>query len=168
MEGAGLTHGGFYAHFTDRDDLLATALEAAFRDGRETIDLLAEASTTGRPVSDFTRVYLSDGHVSTPEIGCAAAALVGDSAHASTMVQAAFSRGIGDYLDDLQSRISRGAGSALDSDPDDAALLLCAIVGAVALSRALPESDLSSSLPSRVEAALQHRLLRLIEPKRTA
>ena len=37
MQAAGLTHGGFYAHFKSKDALLVEALEAVFQESRRDI-----------------------------------------------------------------------------------------------------------------------------------
>lgn len=78
MADAGLTRGGFYAHFKSKDDLLAevlrnqsmvAALEAMKEQG---IDDPAER---WRRILDF---YLSARHRDHPEIGCMIAALAGE------------------------------------------------------------------------------------------
>ena len=45
MKEAGLTHGGFYAHFDSRDALLVEALERA---GRESGEAVTRAPSGGR------------------------------------------------------------------------------------------------------------------------
>src|SRR5215510_11422511 len=52
MKEAGLTHGGFYAHFDSRDALLVEALERAGRDSAAAVARAAE-SRRGRGVSAF-------------------------------------------------------------------------------------------------------------------
>ena len=37
MAKAGLTHGGFYAHFASKDDLVLAAMEQMFRDGQKRV-----------------------------------------------------------------------------------------------------------------------------------
>src|SRR5258705_835974 len=65
MKEAGLTHGGFYAHFDSRDALLVEALERA---GRESFDALARAAErhSVKGVSAFrslVETYLADRHL---------------------------------------------------------------------------------------------------------
>src|SRR3954453_917040 len=74
MKEAGLTHGGFYAHFQSRDSLLAAAADQA---GAESIEYLTRAIATAKPGQELMALvdtYLSDGHVAAPEQGCAMAA----------------------------------------------------------------------------------------------
>src|SRR5438874_9988671 len=74
MKEVGLTHGGFYAHFESRDALLAAAADQA---GAESIEYLTRAVAGAKPGQELMALvdtYLSDGHVATPEQGCAIAA----------------------------------------------------------------------------------------------
>ena len=77
MKQAGLTHGGFYAHFESRDALLAEAIERAGRDSAATMGQRVDASRA-RGESALRAVvegYLSDAHLSGVEFGCVVAAL---------------------------------------------------------------------------------------------
>jgi AcrR family transcriptional regulator len=77
MKQAGLTHGGFYAHFESRDALLAEAIERAGRDSAATLAQRVDASRA-RGQSALRAVvegYLSDAHLSGAESGCVVAAL---------------------------------------------------------------------------------------------
>src|SRR5262249_29286802 len=63
MARAGLTHGGFYAHFSSKDELVGEAVERA---GRQTVEMLSGA-LAGRRDEERLRstieTYLSPGHV---------------------------------------------------------------------------------------------------------
>src|SRR3982751_3541319 len=76
MRDAGLTHGGFYAHFESRDALLVEALERAGRDSGEVVTRARRQAAKG--VSAFralVEAYLSDEHLSSLDTGCPVAAL---------------------------------------------------------------------------------------------
>src|SRR5262245_65257341 len=65
MKEAGLTHGGFYAHFKSRDELLVEALARAGSDSGANIARAAEARRA-RGVSEFRAFidsYLSETHL---------------------------------------------------------------------------------------------------------
>jgi len=67
MQDAGLTHGGFYAHFENRDALVAAALErSAFR---KHATLVAHARTHPHPLAALVRAYLSRQHRDHPDDG---------------------------------------------------------------------------------------------------
>src|SRR5690242_2551362 len=75
MKDAGLTHGGFYAHFASREAMLA---EAADRAGSESVAMMERIGATAPPsraLQAMMEAYLSKAHVEGVETGCAAAAL---------------------------------------------------------------------------------------------
>jgi AcrR family transcriptional regulator len=77
MKEAGLTHGGFYAHFASRDALLAEALEHAGGQSnarvRERMRVRIAAGET--PLSALVNEYLSEPHMAALELGCPVGAL---------------------------------------------------------------------------------------------
>ena len=133
MRQAGLTHGGFYAHFESRESMLSEALERA---GRDSEVAMAEriAAQQARGASAFRALidlYLSDAHLSGTEHGCVVAALasemprqLGDLAKASAARVRALTALI-------QRCLPTGA-------PKDHAMVVAGtLVGALQLARAL-------------------------------
>jgi AcrR family transcriptional regulator len=80
MKEAGLTHGGFYAHFANRDALLAEALEHAGGQGNARLRerMRARAAAGESPLSALVNEYLSDVHMDALEVGCPVAAVSSD------------------------------------------------------------------------------------------
>src|SRR3954463_14180287 len=73
MSDAGLTNGAFYAHFSSKEDLVASVLADQLRAQRESVD----AEPTGRAgLEAFIRDYLSPQHRDHPADGCPSAALL--------------------------------------------------------------------------------------------
>src|SRR5215470_8334802 len=81
MKLAGLTHGGFYGHFKDREDLIAQAVVQAARDSMLAGD---------KPGIEALRSYLSTDHALHPERGCVVAALGGEAARQKGPVRRVF------------------------------------------------------------------------------
>src|SRR5262245_45351892 len=77
MKEAGLTHGGFYAHFESRGALLAEALEQAGRASAEVLaeQLQARQAAGETPLRALIESYLSEAHLAGAELGCPVAAL---------------------------------------------------------------------------------------------
>src|SRR5215813_14529378 len=77
MKEAGLTHGGFYAHFKSRDALLAEALERASRQSSKVASTAAEqrAAKGVSTLRSLVEVYLRDDQITSLEAGCPVAAL---------------------------------------------------------------------------------------------
>jgi TetR/AcrR family transcriptional repressor of nem operon len=80
MKSAGLTHGGFYAHFASRDALLAEAVTRASDNAADAIKTQAKNFQGAglSPFRAFVESYLSASHVEDCENGCPVAALCGE------------------------------------------------------------------------------------------
>ena len=78
MAAAGLTHGGFYAHFESKDDLIAQAITHMF-DGTYNIFLSAtEGREPAAAIASYVDTYLSPEHRLDRANGCPIAILSGD------------------------------------------------------------------------------------------
>src|SRR5438477_2311693 len=75
MKDAGLTHGGFYAHFAPREAMLAEAADRAGAEGVAAVERVAAAAPPRKALSAMVRAYLSDAHLESVETGCGVAAL---------------------------------------------------------------------------------------------
>ena len=143
MNEAGLTHGGFYAHFESRDALLAAAADQA---GAESIEHLTRAIAAAKPGQELTALvdtYLSDRHVAAPEDGCAIAAAGTEVPRQQTEVRRAANRRIKDLIGLIERQFPEwGRGTAHDKAMGIAAT----VVGAVVLARAVDDAQLSSRI----------------------
>src|SRR5438309_9990479 len=124
MKEAGLTHGGFYAHFESRDALLAAAADQA---GAESIEHLTRAIAAAKPGQELMALvdaYLSDGHVAAPEKGCAIAAAGTEVPRQHADVRRAASRRIKDIIGLIERQFPDwGKGTAHDKAMGIAATL---------------------------------------------
>ncbi len=144
MKKAGLTHGGFYAHFRDRDELVAQAIRSAAQETAASV-LSPELS----PAESLNR-YLSMAHVTHPEGGCVLAALGTDAAHQPARVRAAFSDVAQGFLQLNEHKVH--AQNPNDT-PSDAALLQAAtMVGAVILARLVKDPVLAERILAAARA----------------
>lgn len=155
MEAAGLTHGGFYKHFTSRDDLVAEAAKRTFADSRQaTADVIEGA---GDPLAAFVDWYVSADHRDNPGSGCSVVALGGEAARSDPRVRAAYTDQVKRYLAQLQELLS-GAGEGAVDDPETRAkaiVALSALVGSVLVARAVDDPALSDEVLGDVRAALR-------------
>jgi TetR/AcrR family transcriptional regulator, transcriptional repressor for nem operon len=124
MRAAGLTVGGFYAQFADKEAMLAEAMEHAFGPSRARFGFLAEAARRAERPGLVAEKYLSDERVADVAGGCVAAALAGELHRAAPPVREAFAEGAVEC-------------AAILGEPGWAQLAL--LVGALALLRAMPE-----------------------------
>jgi TetR/AcrR family transcriptional regulator, transcriptional repressor for nem operon len=143
MKEAGLTHGGFYAHFESREAMLA---EAADRAGAQSVATLERFVAQVPPKEAFRALvtaYLSKGHVESAEVGCPVAALGSEMPRQAPEVRRAATRRIKEMID-LVSRHSPGWG---EPGAHERALIATAtMVGALVLARAVDDPKLSASI----------------------
>lgn len=153
MKEAGLTHGGFYAHFPSRDALLVEALAHA---GQQSAERLSQgnAQREARGASPFRALvdsYLSDRHLSGTENGCAVAALVSEMPRQSADVRAA-------AVQRVRSLVALVAQTLpADTAPDSAAAIASQMVGALQLARALGDNAEGRALLAANRSALLAR-----------
>ena len=137
MADAGLTNGAFYAHFSSKDDLVATVVADQLQRQRERN---AGGELDRATFEDFVRDYLSPAHRDHPEEGCPSAALLDEIGRSSNAVRHAYSEGLLAMIDDL-------AGLLGESDPGrgrSAALsVFASMVGTLQIARALSDDQLS-------------------------
>lgn len=132
MAEAGLTHGGFYAHFASKDDLLRAALEAA---NAQTLDMLRAATRAGASEPNVDAVvgaYLSPRHAAHPERGCPLAALGTELARGPAHVRRDLALRIDGRIAWLESLLPHDGRSH-----EDATALLACMVGGLVLARAV-------------------------------
>ena len=131
MKEAGLTHGGFYAHFPSRDALVIEALERAGEELAKASERVAsDTRLEGKsPFYKAVVAYLSDAHLKGVEQGCAVAALVSEMPRQSPEVRRAGSRSVLDLVARVKQALPRHAAAA--------PVIASQLVGALQLARAL-------------------------------
>ncbi|MEI8145499.1 MAG: TetR/AcrR family transcriptional regulator [Alphaproteobacteria bacterium] len=142
MNAAGMTHGGFYRHFPDKDALVAAAVDRAVDDVIGQIDQQAATEGLGAAISAYVSMYLSDDHVKSPRYGCPIAALASEARRAPETTRAAVTNGLASVVERI--------GKALPCEPEDqrpAALAMMAmLVGTVVLARSTADKALRDEL----------------------
>lgn len=148
MEGAGLTHGGFYKHFGSRDDLIAEAAEHAFAYADETLGHYAREPHD--PMAAWVDWYVSEEHRDDPGAGrCPVAALVGDIGRADDRVRAGYSVVVERYIETLEGMLGDGPDSRRQ-----ALIAASTLVGSLVLSRAVDDEALSQEILKSARDAL--------------
>lgn len=145
MKDAGLTHGGFYAHFESRDALLAAAAEKA---GLESAESLSRALAKAKPGEELMAVvdtYLADNHVTAAEqgLGCAIAAAGTEVPRQCAEVRRAVSRRIKELIGLVEQQLPGWGKSAAH---DKAMSIVPTLIGALMLARAVDDPQLSKGI----------------------
>lgn len=140
MKGAGLTQGGFYKQFESKDDLILEASSKALEKGvANWAGVVSKAA--GKPLRALVHFYLSRQHRQETSIGCALAALAPEAARRSPALRQAFKAGINRHLDLLDELAPPGSGG---DTRDRSIVALSTMVGALVLSRAVDDEQLSN------------------------
>jgi AcrR family transcriptional regulator len=150
MKEAGLTHGGFYAHFASRDAMLAEAVARAGRDSAAKIaSRAALARDTGvSALRALVESYLSDRHLAAPETGCAVAALLAEMPRQAPAVRQASRERVLGLLAAVQQALPPQA------TPAQAQTVTATLVGAIQLARALDATQGKALLANTRQALL--------------
>lgn len=146
MKDAGLTHGGFYAHFASREALLVEALDSASADGLASLQSGGGAELRGNAFEQLVAQYLSDAHLKHPETGCALAAVGCETRRQSRAVRNAATERIKQMLALIEARLCQSG----DEGKERAMLVMSALVGALVIGRASNDSELSRQLRDAV------------------
>jgi TetR/AcrR family transcriptional regulator, transcriptional repressor for nem operon len=154
MAEAGLTHGGFYAHFSSKEDLVRAALETALDQTTARRQKILETAAPGaESLEALIRFYLRPTHRDTPEQGCAAAALISEIARHEPETRAAFTARLRTLLAQIVSVLPPEMDAAARENL--AIGLFGTLLGCLQMARAVDEPDLSDKiLEGGIQAAL--------------
>ena len=142
MKEAGLTHGGFYGHFSSKEGLIAEASARALTRSLALWSTLA-ARAPRAPLSAIASVYLTSRHRDNPGAGCLLAALGPDVSRQGPAVRRAVTDGVRsacDLLAKLVPHKSKGARR------QKAIATYATFVGAMVLARAVDDRALSQEI----------------------
>ena len=94
MAAAGLTHGGFYAHFESKDDLIAQAITHMFDAVHGRFLSVTEEREPAAAIARWVDAYLAPSHRLDRANGCPVAILSGDLPNLSDRARERFADGI--------------------------------------------------------------------------
>jgi TetR/AcrR family transcriptional repressor of nem operon len=143
MGRAGLTHGGFYAHFRNKDQLVAEACGCALEQSTARLIDTARKAPPQERLAAFIGAYASPAHRDDPGAGCLMPALAAEVSRHSPEVRAAFTASFQQGIAMLARQLPELKGA----DRTDRALaLMSGLAGAVMLARAVDDPALSDRI----------------------
>ena len=155
MAAANLTRGGFYAHFSSKDDLFAEAIEDLQPPPAMKNRFFAARRMTDDDITAFIQSYLSQAHRVDAEDGCPLSTLSVDVGRSGPATRATYTRGLQDAIGRFQ-RLLEGRQC---NSRQTAYGLLATCVGGMVLARAVDDRAVADDiLDACRETAL--RLLR--------
>jgi AcrR family transcriptional regulator len=145
MKEAGLTHGGFYAHFPSRDALLAQAAEQASVESTENLSRALARAKPGEELMALVDTYLADLHVQAAEqgLGCALAAAGSEVPRQHEEVRRAVGRRIKEFVGLVERQLP---GWGKSGAHEKAMAFVPCMVGTLMLARAVDDPQFSRAM----------------------
>jgi TetR/AcrR family transcriptional regulator, transcriptional repressor for nem operon len=149
MKEAGLTHGGFYAHFDSREALMVEALERARRDAAEGMARVLEPhiGKAGSAFRMLVEVYLRPAHLAGMETGCLVAALSCDMPRQSEAVLEASRRCVDNLIAQVRAVLP-------ESEHPNAAMIAGTLIGTLQIARILGDNAQGLAVLAEARKAL--------------
>jgi TetR/AcrR family transcriptional regulator, transcriptional repressor for nem operon len=145
MKDAGLTHGGFYAHFDSREALVIEAFAHAMDRATERWRKTAEATPPGKRLATIVDGYLSTAHRDDPGHGCAVPTLAAEIARESPKTRKAFAIKLEEMIDMLAEQISAASPKAARKQ---AMSVIATMMGTLVMARVAGSGEFSEEILS--------------------
>ncbi|MCI0573057.1 MAG: TetR/AcrR family transcriptional regulator [Myxococcaceae bacterium] len=142
MKGAGLTVGGFYAHFDSKEALVGASLRQSMREMWSRLLASAGEAKGAEALDIIVRRYLSRGHRDDPALGCPLPAVVGEAAQAGEPVREAIADEVATYADALGEKL----GGDRSARRRHGLAILALMYGGVSLARSMKGTPLSDEM----------------------
>jgi TetR/AcrR family transcriptional repressor of nem operon len=149
MAEAGLTRGGFYAHFKSKKALVSAALDHAFTHQIATLFRAGGKARGKKKLEHMMERYLTLAHVAEPGRGCPAPSLAGEAARGDKAMRAVFRKHIARLVE--QTKDETGLGR------DEALAVHLMWMGVIAMARAVGDDALAAEI---LGAARRHTIKR--------
>jgi TetR/AcrR family transcriptional regulator, transcriptional repressor for nem operon len=155
MSKAGLTHGGFYAHFASKEALIEAAIEQMFNQVMLRWEKNNQGLTAQQQLAGYIDFYLSPWHRDNRAQGCPVSALASETPRMSVPCQAEFARGI----ERIRGMIICQLSEMGVENPQTAAISVSAeLMGSLSLARCEPDREASEALLEHARKTIKARL----------
>ena len=143
MKEAGLTHGGFYAHFDSREALVVEAFAYAMDRSTERWRKVAEQTPPDKRLATIVDNYLTPVHRDDPGNGCAVPALGAEIARESPKTRKAFAAKLEQMIDMMADQVPDVPRKAARKQ---AMATLATMMGTLVLSRIAGTGEFSGEI----------------------
>ena len=143
MKDAGLTHGGFYAHFDSREALVIEAFADAMERSTERWRKLAEQTPPEQRLSTIVDSYLTALHRDDPGHGCAIPTLGAEIARESPKTRKAFAAKLEQMIDLLALQIPEVPRKTARRQ---AMAVIATMIGTLVMARVAGNGDFSDEI----------------------
>jgi AcrR family transcriptional regulator len=145
MKALNLTHGGFYAHFKSKDELVEKALQAA---ATELDAHCAMLFSQERPLEAFIDSYLSEWHQTSPDQGCPLTTMSSEMG-----LRGQNSRTTDEVLNARLKQVETALGNP--NAGEQSLVLMSTLVGALVLARSVESAELATRILDGVRGSLK-------------
>ncbi|MDR0188759.1 TetR/AcrR family transcriptional regulator [Pseudomonas yamanorum] len=145
MKALNLTHGGFYAHFKSKDELVEKALQAA---AAELDAHCAMLFSQERPLEAFIDSYLSEWHQTSPDQGCPLTTMSSEMG-----LRGQNSRTTDEVLNARLKQVETALGNP--NAGEQSLVLMSTLVGALVLARSVESAELATRILDGVRGSLK-------------
>lgn len=142
MKEAGLTHGGFYAHFKSREALMIEALSYAMDRSRERWKDVVDRTPEDDRFEALIRYYITPQHRDNPGHGCTMATLASEATREGPKARKMFLGQLERMIDTLAAQLPGPAKAAREQ----AIAALATMMGTMLMSRVAGSGDLSAQI----------------------
>jgi TetR/AcrR family transcriptional regulator, transcriptional repressor for nem operon len=153
MRDTGLTHGGFYKHFSNKDELVLESLREAFREIADNLAHTAERSQPETAWKAIVKTYLSLEYCDHAEYGCPLTALAPELARVDKSMRGQILAELVNYKDRMLPFMP--GRRAVDKERAFFSIF-STMIGAIEIARMLPEP----AMREKVLASARDFLLR--------
>jgi AcrR family transcriptional regulator len=150
MKEAGLTHGGFYAHFDSREALLSEALARAGSAGAASLArrIAARRQQGATTLQALIEGYLSEAHLSGTELGCPVAALASEMPRQSSELREASAQRVQAMIETVWQALPA------PRSREQAMAIVSTMVGALQMARVLGANAKGKAMLAAAREAL--------------
>ncbi len=157
MKRQGLTHGGFYAHFSSKDELIACAIDVMFERYAERFRLRTRGLSPLQGILAYIAYYLSPSHYNKPGQGCPIPSTGGDMARLGSEARKRFEAGMATIQELIAAQFVR-LGFDVDEAIAQAVVLMSELAGAVTMARAVKSTMAQKHICQSAQTAILTRL----------
>lgn len=142
MNEAGLTAGGFYAHFDSKETLFAEAIETALAEGRAARARQSSQPAGMDPLQALIKSYLSRAHRDQIATGCPLPSLTPDVARSGEATRESYEQQFLRYLTAIESMLPEDA----EHKRETALAVAAQCIGGLMIARAVKDEKLSDQI----------------------
>ena len=143
MDDAGLTHGAFYSHFKNKDELARVALAAALDGNRQRWAGNSVTQPWPKRLAELAKRYLTQAHRDNLSHSCALAALCSDAGRSDEAFKQAYET---ELIKSLNAIVGCDFETLNEKQSEEALAFVALIIGSITLSRAVSSKTLSDQL----------------------